>query len=484
MTNQLPISNVINVSVSQTQPGIGQYNTSNVALFTTESPNAASISLVFSDVSASGQFVLTFPGGSTAAIAFGDLAAAIQTKIQAVPGLSAVTVTGSIASQKLVLTQPASDGSIPLPLVPEASNTLANSASFPITVTPATITSGLTSGTYTIYLNATDVGADYGTNSITYAMAVALFAQQPNILNNDGYLVIMPFAASETLNSAINRTQGVIQYFGIMSTKIESLADMTAAANTVQTLNKIVFFAQYSSATIAPGGQLDTLRTGNLSHSRGLFYDDSTTVYGVAGGNALLFMAAYAGLGLSVNFNGSNTTITMHLKVLSTIQPDPNITQTLLNQAIAAGVDTYPSLQGVSAVFCSGANTFYDRVYNLQWFIGAIQVAGFNYLAQTGTKIPQTEAGMDGLKNAYGTVAEQGVTNQYLAPGTWTASVPFGNQTNFLNNIASFGYYIYSQPISQQLAVARAARQAPLVQIAIKEAGAIQSSNILIYVNP
>ena len=134
-------------------------------------------------------------------------------------------------------------------------------------------------------------------------------------------------------------------------------------------------------------------------------------------------------------------------------------------------------------MFCSGTNTFFDRVYNLLWFNGALQVAGFNYLAQTNTKIPQTEAGMDGLKGAYRNVCEQAVTNGYLAPGTWTSSTLFGVPADLIANVAQRGYYIYSVPLSQQSQTNRAARQASLCQIAAKEAGAIQSSNIIVNIN-
>lgn len=376
---QLPLTNVINISVSAAQTGVGAYNTSNLALFTSETPG----------------------------MGFGSLG-------------------------------------------------------------------------YKIYLEPTSVGVDFGTGSTTFKMANAVFSQQPNILTGGGYLVIIPYLMSETLDAAVTRTAGLVQYFGIMSETIESQADMLAAAAVVQPLNKIGFFVQYAGASVAPGGSIDLLRTGGFTQSRGLFYDDSSS----SGLNALVMQAAYAGRALSVNFSGSNTTETMHLKQLLGVQADPNLTQTLLNQAIAAGADTYPSLQGVAAVFCSGANSYFDEVYNQQWIVGALQVAGFNYLAAASTKIPQTESGMDGLKGAYRAVCQQAVTNQYLAPGVWNSPTTFGNPTDLISNVANIGYYIYSQPVSQQLQVDRVARKAPLVQIALKEAGAIQSSNIVIYVNP
>lgn len=331
---------------------------------------------------------------------------------------------------------------------------------------------------YKIYLEPSEVGIDFGTTSITFKMANAVFSQQPNILAGGGYLVIIPYTVSETLDAAVTRTKDLVQYFGLMSTTIESQADMLAAAAVIQPLNKIGFFGQKASASIAPGGALDLLRTGGFTQSRGLIYIGT----GVTN-DTLIMQASYAGRALSVNFAGSNTTITMHLKDLTGVQPDVGMTQTLLNQALAAGADSYVSLQGVAKVFCSGQNSYYDQVYNLRWFVGALQVAGFNFLAQSSTKIPQTESGMDGLKGAYRNVCEEAVTNQYCAPGAWNSSTTFGNQADLLANIAQLGYYIYSQPIGQQLQVDRAARKAPLVQIALKEAGAIQSSTVIVNVN-
>ncbi len=330
---------------------------------------------------------------------------------------------------------------------------------------------------YKLYLEPTEVGIDFGTDSTTYKMALAVFSQQPNILAGGGYLVVIPLEASETLDAAITRTATLVQYFGVMSTQIESSEDTAAAAAVIQALNKIAFFVQRDDAAIEPGGILDDLTTGGFTQSRGLYYGSETDL------EALVMMASYAGRGLSVNFSGSNTTITMHLKDLAGVQPDPSMTQSLLNKALDAGADTYPSLQGVPKVFCSGANSFFDQVYNLRWFVGALQIAGFNYLAQSSTKLPQTEAGMDGLKGAYRTVCEQAITNQYGAPGLWTSPTTFGNQPDLYQNVAQRGYYIYSGPISQQLQVDREARKAPLVQIALKEAGAIQSSTVVVYVN-
>ena len=481
---QLPLSNVIVISVSQGSPGVGQFNTSNLGLFTDDAPNLATFgtlgyaqyltptqvgidfgtasktyamasavfaqqpniltgggqlviillqtaiqTLAFSAAPASGAFVINYNGNPSASIAYNDTATVIQGKLQAVTGMSQVVVGGSIASQSLTIQFYGVYGAAVLVTI--TSNTLNGS----ITITPSTTTIG------------------------------------------------------ETLAASITRTSSLVQYFGIIvnescgTGQVISAANVSAAAAVVQALTKMLIIVTNSSTDLtATTGMVAVNTAATNTQTRILYYGD-TTALGVGVANALNMSAAYAGLGLSVNFNGSNTTSNLHLKPLSTISPDPSMTQTILNLAVAAGADTYISLQGVSAIFCSGANSFWDQVYNQLWFSSALQVAGFNYLAQSNTKIPQTEAGMDGLKGAYRAVCQQAVTNQYLAPGSWNSSTVFGNPANLIANIAQVGYYIYSSPIATQLQTARAARQAPLIQIAAKQAGAIDSSTCVIVIN-
>ena len=57
--------------------------------------------------------------------------------------------------------------------------------------------------TYRTYLNARQVGLDYGTNSETYALASVIFSQSPNILTGNGKLIVAPYtsATSATINA-------------------------------------------------------------------------------------------------------------------------------------------------------------------------------------------------------------------------------------------------------------------------------------------
>lgn len=480
MANQLPLTNIVNVSVSQTPTGVNSLNASNVGLFSLDQPTgsfsgddyapyvdptqvatdwgsssvtyqmanaifsqkpniltgngqlviipmiSATETLVFSGVAASGTFKLVstlLGGGTTATINWDDTAAEIQTALRALPGYEGVVVTGSIASQTLTIKLWGIYGETPA-LLSDTANTLQTGAAAPITITPAISVEG------------------------------------------------------ETLADAITRTKGLVNYFAILETvSFESIGntDFDAVAALVQPLNYMYVEVSATAADIT-GAFQDNTDAGN-THTRCLYYGDTYL-------NAILMKASYVGRLFCVDFDASGTTLTAQLKQLVGIEADPSMTQTIYSNCLDAGVDCYPSFQGFAGISSSGANSYFDQVYNVLAFADALQVAGFNYLAGTATKIPQTEDGMNGLKGAYRAVCDRYVANGYLAPGSWTSSTTFGNQQNLLNNVSEFGYYIYSSPIALQTQAARVARQAPLVQIAAKEAGAVHTSNILVFINP
>jgi hypothetical protein len=224
------------------------------------------------------------------------------------------------------------------------------------------------------------------------------------------------------------------------------------------------------------------VRQAKQNHTR-CFYYGNPLLNGAAVQQTQRFAAAYAGRALSVDFTGSKTATTMHLKQLVNITPDTTLNQTYLTQAQVAGVDVYVNESGYPCLFTSGANVFFDEVYNKDWLKFALQTNGFNYLAGSNSKIPQTEDGMAGLKDAYRKAAALAVKNGVAAPGSWTASDTFGDPVSLKKNIADIGYYIYSTPVADQSSADRADRKAPLIQIALKLAGAIHSSSVLVVVN-
>jgi len=342
------------------------------------------------------------------------------------------------------------------------------------------VSSEVAAADYGVYRNANDVGIDWGTDSVVYTLAQLIFSQSPNILTGGGELIIQQIATSGvTLATAMGTASNTLGLFygGVVPAYFADGTEIAAAATYAQTNRKLLFVGRYQTADLAASGVLYNIHAANQHYARGLFYS-------LGESECLEMAAAYAGRAMSTDFSGSQTTQTMHMKDLANVVGDTGLTQTILNNAKTVGADTYGYYVGLPKVFSTGANEFYDDVYNLNWIFYALQVAGFNAIAQTSTKIPQTEPGIAALTGAYLDVVEQGVSNGFIAPGRWTSSDTFGNPDDFRRNILENGYYIYSLPVTLQTRADREAREAPLIQIGIKFSGAVHSSSVIIYANP
>lgn len=333
-------------------------------------------------------------------------------------------------------------------------------------------------GAYTVYLEPSSVAADWGATSEAYQAALAIFAQTPNILTPGGALIIAAMAGGDTLSSMYLALKDSI-FFGAMiyGGYQPNDAEILAAAAVYQADQRLLFACSNDATELQAGNAFFQIQAAGYSHTRCLLY----TVDPVS---ARIFAAAYASLGLSTDWSGANTASTQALKDLSGILPDPGITQTLLNTCETVGVDVYTTIGPLPKIFSTGGNTYYDQVFGTVWLALALQVAGFNALAQTPTKLPQTEIGVAYLRNAYTSVLEQGVVNGFLAPGAWNSAQTFGDPATLRNAVLTVGYFVYSLPVNKQSQPDRVARKAPLIQIAAKLAGAIQSSSVIVYVNP
>ena len=341
------------------------------------------------------------------------------------------------------------------------------------------INGAITAGTPGIYIDPAAVLTDFGVSE-TYSAAVAIFSQTPNILSGGGSLIIFPMADGDALATSIPAGLAV-QFFGaaLYAAYAPNNAEIEAAAAVCETPRVKFFVSAYQTSALTPTtGLFDILHTSNLPHTRKLLYTQAGTALG-----ARLMAAAYASRAMSVDFAGTATTNTMHLKQLVGVLVDNGIDQTNLGRCATLGVDVYVPISGRASVFTSGADSYFDDVYNLDWLVFALQVAGFNALAETSTKLPQTEPGIAVLRNAYATILKLAVQNGYFAPGQWNSPQLFGNPADLIRNIAQVGWYIYSNPVNSQTQAQRVARQAPLIQIAGKEAGAVHSSAVVVYIN-
>jgi hypothetical protein len=485
----LDISNVVRVSLSGAERGLGEVNTSALAIITDEAPisssygdfgvylNPQGVAEDFGSNSETYRLALAIfnqnrnilDGDGYLVVIPRDQSAAAQAA--SIIGEGFVNLTALTAEdynvRAAVGTDPAADlliGEIDTSSL-EAAETSLNSTAVTAAGLVFSLSGELASAKVTLKTTATGASAAVVLSLATTGTDIApLLGLSGSASGAD--------AGVERAKDTILRTNGSVNYFGIVYNEKFTDAVLAELAATVQSLDKFQAVGSNLSADIA--GIFTTLKDAGYTQTRSLYYS-------VSENDALDFAAAYMSRLMSVNFSAANTAITMHLKDIVGLVGDPGMSQSRLDECQAAGVDFYGNF-GVAKVFTSGANLYSDQVYNRLALKVDLQVAGFNYLATTNTKIPQTEPGMDGLKGAYRVVMAQYVAAGVFAPGTWNGSTRFGKPEDHDRNIEEFGFFIYSLPVAQQSQTVRESRVAPVVQIAAKEAGAIHSSDVSVLV--
>ncbi len=496
--NQIPISYVVSASTVLPQAGLEPLKMSTILLLTDESPvqaitddytitrTATSITKLYGTSSVTSQMTNAIFGQNPNILANnGYVIVANFKEVAATAG----TLTTADISENVEGFASVSNGTLSVTV--DGTEHELSSLDFSSVTGLDDIASVLNAAlsTYcTVSASETGIVFTSKTTGATSSVALADGTGGTNI-NGSSYLdggnaiaVSGTAASTETYSQAITRLAGELYFNGIITTRALSQSEALAASNTVQALQpeRILFIESNSTDALENGGLFKSLPQSN-NYTKPLLYTKGTN----SALNAKLFMAAYVSKLFSVNYSGSNTTITMNLKDLAGIEADTNISETILAKCAALGVDVFPSVEGLAKVLSNRMGSFYiDQVQNSIWFKNAIQIAVFNTLAQTRTKIPQTEPGMQILINAISDVERQAVSNGYLAPGKWNSPDTFGDLDDFHRNIEENGYYNYHQPVALQAQSEREQRKAPLIQIAGKEAGAIHSASILIYIEP
>jgi hypothetical protein len=483
----IDIVNFINISVTNTPAGLPDANVNSLGLFTTESPSnvdefriyitASEVANDYGTNSVTAQMANNIFAQSPNLLS-GEGRLVIMPLVNSIGAIQGINETSDLTAN-LAAIQAVADGDIRVVL---------NGNNIDLTDLDFTNASSFDDIAAILQRRLTDVvvtgrvdGFSMDSKKVGLASTIS-FVQLPagsgtdlsvvGLFNAAGQLAISGNnAQGETLVDAIVRTEEQVSYTGVITDLLMEDAVITLTASAIQSRDMMFVHQFTSTEDLEPTtGICSIIKDSTQTKTRCLYYSIPST--------ANLVKSSYVGRGFSVNFTGSNTTMTMNLKALANVVPDSSITQTIFIKAKTAGADLYGDVQSLPIVVSNGANQFFDSVYNAIWFKLALGVAGFNYLKQTSTKIPQTEIGMDGLKGAYAKVCDIAITNEMFAAGNQWNGTTFGNQADMLRNITDKGYYIYSQPIAQQSQADRDARKAPLIQIAGKESGAIHSSSV------
>lgn len=485
---QVPPSYTVNVSIAATPAGLANYNTNNIAIFTNDpagfseayqayiTPNAVSTDFGSDSLTYKMANALFTPapnfrtgGGNLYIFPFKGVSATSGS-------LTTADISTNVSNFKSV-----TNGVLTLTI--DGVATVVEGLDFSSVQTLNDVITVLNSQNLDVYIEAVGTtkikftSKRYGTDS-SVTVAAATPAEGVTDLYGANYFngadaeaAAGTNASGQTLADAVRAAQQQVYFGGVLTTQYCDNATVLANAQAIQALDCDYFDAMSSMKNMSILGA--EIKAAGLGKTRSLEMSNSPL-------EAKIAIATYATIAKSVNWQGSDTANTLNLKTLTGCLPDSGLSDTYVLSAQKNGVDIYANTGGLSVVYSNDNNGFTDDIEFQLWFKLAQQVAGFNYLRQTNTKIPQTEQGMTGLKNAYAQICEQGITNGSIAPGTWSGSIPFGDPEDFQRNIEENGYYIYSLPITQQAQTDREARKAPLIQIAVKCSGALHFSEVII----
>lgn len=194
-------------------------------------------------------------------------------------------------------------------------------------------------------------------------------------------------------------------------------------------------------------------------------------------------VASLFGRAFTVNFNGNNTTITLKFK------QEPGVTYEQLTETQAQALsgkncNVFALYNNDTSIIQEGnvaSGAFIDEIHGLDWLADAMQTELYNRLYTSTTKIPQTDEGVEILVAVCKGVCEEGVRNGLIGRNLKWNTDGFGNLK--YGDMLPAGYYIYTIPIALQAQSEREQRRAPVLQIAVKLAGAFHFVDGIINVN-
>lgn len=332
------------------------------------------------------------------------------------------------------------------------------------------------------YSSAEDVGEDFGLDSAEYEAAKVFFSQSPKPVQAfigrwAKALAAGEAGAVETLRQAVNACLQYTNWYGLAIADSESIADtdLIAVAGAIESaaLSRILAVTT-DNANALVSGNTDNIgyKLKVAGYSRTFWQYSTSSKYAA--------ISAF-GRAFTVNFTGSNTTITLKFKT------EPGITYETLTTAPASAIDAingnvYVYYANDTAIIQQGVmanGDFFDERHGLDWLQNYVQTNLFNLLYTSGTKVPQTDAGVTRLLTNVEASLDQAVTNGLIAPGVWNGG-PIGQLSS--GDTLTKGYYVYADSVDNQAQSDREARKAPVIQAAIKLAGAIHYADVQINV--
>lgn len=225
--------------------------------------------------------------------------------------------------------------------------------------------------------------------------------------------------------------------------------------------------------------EIDSTASSTLgSRLKGLGYNRTILVYS---SDSPVAAASVFGRMATINFEGSNTTLTLKFKQLPGVTAE-NLRSSQAEALKSHNVNAFCAYQNDTSILQEGITSggwFIDETHGLDWLQNRVETDLWNLL-YTSKKVGQDESGATAIVSCVNKSLEQGVTNGLIAPGVWNGDA-FGALES--GDTLSTGYYVYIQPFDEQSQSDREARKAPPIQIAVKLKGAVHFINVTITVN-
>lgn len=253
------------------------------------------------------------------------------------------------------------------------------------------------------------------TATLTYAASdVQALAAGLGIMPASGGVLVQGRTAEKPVD-ALNAFIGMsYDGYGFCVDKVyRDTTDAETVADWAQANQKVFFNTTNNANTLLTAGTCiaSTLKTKALTRTMTL-YSSRTNEYPCA---------SVAGRAFTVNFEGTNTTITLMYKKMPGISVE-DLGPSQYKNMIAKNCNAFVNTAG-NYMFANGAmadGTWFDTIHGVDWLTNAIQTNVFNLLYQTTTKIPYTDAGVGMIVQKMEQSLRQGVRNGLLAPGATT----------------------------------------------------------------
>lgn len=281
--------------------------------------------------------------------------------------------------------------------------------------------------------------------------------------------------AAESLASAITALLDYNTWYMVCVAPDASDDSIVEAAGLIEAASpsRMIGFTTQNST------EIDSTASSTLgSRLKGLGYNSTILVYS---SDSPVAAASVFGRMATINFEGSNTTLTLKFKQLPGVTAE-NLRSSQAEALKSHNVNAFCAYQNDTSILQEGITSggwFIDETHGLDWLQNRVETDLWNLL-YTSKKVGQDESGATAIVSCVNKSLEQGVTNGLIAPGVWNGDA-FGALES--GDTLSTGYYVYIQPFDEQSQSDREARKAPPIQIAVKLKGAVHFINVTITVN-